>query len=75
VREVVDWDRQDILVCCVISIYRGRVDVLIQIFVLSSIGHLDDRARNVFVCGVHKSRWSNSWAEGLWNVDKLRDKE
>jgi hypothetical protein len=51
VREVVDWDRQesqDILVCCVISIYCGRVDVLIQIFVLSLIGHLDDRARNKF---------------------------
>lgn len=46
VREVVNWDRQGILVCCVIPF---EVDVFIPIFVLSSIvGHLGDRTRNIF---------------------------
>jgi hypothetical protein len=57
VREAVDWDRQDILVCCMIPSIVGRlgVDVLTRIFVLSSIGHLDDSA-SILVCGVRLGR-------------------
>ena len=59
------------------SIYCCRVDVLIRIFVPSSIGHPDDRARNIF--RVWRALWraqiSLQQLVGRGFVNKLRDKE
>lgn len=55
------------------SIYCSRVDVLIRMFVLSSIGHLDDRVRNI-IFRLWRALGCTNLVAGLWTNFEIRSR-